>query len=271
MRCRRLASGLARRGIGRLDTVAILAPNIPEMIEAHFAVPMLGAVLNPLNTRLDAATIAFILRHGEAKVADRRPGLRAAGRAGAGAAATSRRSWSTSPTPAPRRPIGAIDYEAFSPRAIRTSHGRGPEDEWQSLCLLYTSGTTGNPKGAVYSHRGAYLQALGNALTFGLTPRQRLSLDAADVPLQRLDLYLGDDGGRRHACLPAQGRAGARSSPHRRARRDASLRRADRAHRCWSTRRTTEAAASRRRCAAPPAARRRPRRSSRRWRRWASR
>ncbi len=164
-RCRRLASGLAGHGIGRLDTVAILAPNVPEMIEAHFAVPMLGAVLNPLNTRLDPATIAFSLAHGGARVliveADCAPLA-----AQALAACT--------------QPIlvvaigdtgipGAIPYEALLTAGDPDHAWIGPADEWQSLCLLYTSGTTGDPKGAVYSHRGAYLQALGNAVTFGLT------------------------------------------------------------------------------------------------------
>jgi fatty-acyl-CoA synthase len=168
-RCRRLASALARRGIGRLDTVAIIASNVPEMIEAHFAVPMLGAVLNPLNTRLDAATIAFSLNHGEAKVlivgrefaALARDALRDVkgpllvvdidepGGLGGG--------------------IGGIGFEALLAEGDPDFDTGGPEDEWQSLCLLYTSGTTGDPKGAVYSHRGAYLTALGNAFSFGLS------------------------------------------------------------------------------------------------------
>ncbi|MBE7246290.1 MAG: AMP-binding protein, partial [Actinomycetospora chiangmaiensis] len=164
-RCRRLASALAARGVGTLDTVAILAPNVPEMIEAHFAVPMLGAVLNPLNTRLDPATIAFSLVHGGARVliveAECAP---LAARALAELA----------------QPIlvvavgdagipGAVPYEALLEAGDPSYAWTGPADEWQSLCLLYTSGTTGDPKGAVYSHRGAYLQALGNAVTFGLT------------------------------------------------------------------------------------------------------
>jgi fatty-acyl-CoA synthase len=168
-RCRRLASTLAKRGVERLDTVAIIASNIPEMIEAHFAVPMLGAVLNPLNTRLDAATIAFSLNHGRAKVLlvdqeyaalvrlalpDVRQPLTVVDIA--------------APEPAAGR-VGTIDYETLLCEGDPTFATNEPADEWQSLCLLYTSGTTGDPKGAVYSHRGAYLSSLGNALSFGLT------------------------------------------------------------------------------------------------------
>ncbi|MDP4026285.1 AMP-binding protein [Methylobacterium sp. NEAU 140] len=174
-RCRRLASGLAARGIGRLDTVAILAANIPEMIEAHYAVPMLGAVLNPLNTRLDAATIAFSLRHGGARAL----------LVDADYAALAARALAELDAPLLVIAIGgsagldgagldgdgldgAVPYEALLEGGDPDHPWTGPADEWQSLCLLYTSGTTGDPKGAVYSHRGAYLQALGNAVTFGL-------------------------------------------------------------------------------------------------------
>jgi fatty-acyl-CoA synthase len=169
-RCGRLAAALADRGVGRLDTVAILASNVPEMIEAHFAVPMLGAVLNPLNTRLDAATIAFSLNHGRAKVL-------IVDREFAPLIAIARHQLDhevlivdiENPGLPDAPAIGETTYEAFLASGSPLLDRHEPQDEWQSICLLYTSGTTGDPKGAVYSHRGAYLQALGNALMFGLS------------------------------------------------------------------------------------------------------
>jgi fatty-acyl-CoA synthase len=169
-RCARLASALAARGVRRLDTVAILASNIPEMIEAHFAVPMLGAVLNPLNTRLDAATIAFSLNHGRAKVliVDREfAALTAIMRTQIDHDVLVVEIENPGLPDAPG--IGGLTYEMLLTEGDPQYPCREPDDEWQSICLLYTSGTTGDPKGAVYSHRGAYLQALSNALMFGLS------------------------------------------------------------------------------------------------------
>ena len=170
-RCHRLASALSRRGIGEGDTVAVMAPNVPAMLEAHFGVPMAGAVLNALNTRLDAASIAFCLEHGEAKllITDREyadviePALRQIGRSitvididdplsgGAG------------------RRLGEMDYEAFIATGDPGFRAEPLADEWGPISLGYTSGTTGNPKGVVCHHRGAYLNALGVAMNAGLT------------------------------------------------------------------------------------------------------
>ena len=174
-----------------------MAPNVPALLEAHYAVPMPGAVLNALNYRLDAAPIAFFLDHGEAKLLITDANSR---RRSTPSAAHARRA-------APLVDIDDPRARAREPRRGRlrgvpaegdpASRGAGPHDEWESIALLYTSGTTGDPKGVVYHHRGAYLNALGNALAFGLDRALGLPLDAADVPLQRLDLHLGGDRGRR--------------------------------------------------------------------------
>ena len=166
-RCRRFADALQQRGIGRGDTVAVMAPNVPALLEAHYGVPMAGAVLNALNYRLDARTIAFILGHGQAKllIADREfgPTVKAALEEfgepiplveiddGAGGAS-----------------LGGTEYEAFLGEGAPEAEWALPRDEWEPIALNYTSGTTGNPKGVVYHHRGAFLNALGNVITLGL-------------------------------------------------------------------------------------------------------
>ena len=200
---RRAAAALPRRsrarGVGHGDTVAVMAPNVPALLEAHYAVPALGAVLNPLNVRLDAAAIAFCLGHGGAKVlltdAEFAPVVKAALSQMSRSAARGRHRRFRRPGTGER--LGELRYEDLLAEGDPAFAWPGPRDEWDSLALLYTSGTTGDPKGVVYHHRGAYLNALGNALAFKLVPGQRVPLDAADVPLLRLDVHVGGHRGRR--------------------------------------------------------------------------
>ena len=168
-RSSRLANALAARGIGPGDCVAIMGANTPEMLEAHNGVPMLGAVLNSLNIRLDAKTIAFILDHGEAKVllTDR-----AFSKIIEEALTLTERELLVIDIDDSESEggecLGKMDYETFIAEGSKTFPAGQPVDEWQALSLLYTSGTTGNPKGCVYHHRGAYLNALGNMSTMEL-------------------------------------------------------------------------------------------------------
>ena len=175
-RCRRLASALSKRGIGKGDTVALLAPNIPEAFECALAVPMIGAVLNANNTRLDAGTIAYILDHGEAKVflvdtelsGIARDALAELGRdipvidihdsEGPGGTA-----------------IGEMSYDDLLASGDPAFEPSLPDDEWDPLALNYTSGTTGRPKGVVYSHRGSYTNAVNQILTWNM-PRHPVYL-----------------------------------------------------------------------------------------------
>jgi fatty-acyl-CoA synthase len=174
-RCRLLASALAGRGIGLGDTVAALLPNTPPLFEAHFGVPMAGAVLNALNVRLDPATIAQILEHGEAKALITDQSYAATVKA---ALARVGRDILVIDVDDPQRladedpgeRLGQMDYEAFLSGADPDRPWQPPADEWQAIALNYTSGTTGNPKGVVYHHRGAYLNALGNILVWSLKP-----------------------------------------------------------------------------------------------------
>ncbi len=168
----RLASSLSQRGIGPGDTVAIMAPNVPAMLEAHYGIPMLGAVLNALNVRLDAATISFMLKHGEAKalITDREfsPVVSEALANFDGEILVIDID---DPLAESGELIGDLSYEALLEEGDPELSAQQPQDEWQAISLLYTSGTTGNPKGVVYHHRGAYLNAMGNLVTFGLSPK----------------------------------------------------------------------------------------------------
>ena len=171
-RCRRLAGALAGRGVGLGDTVSIMAPNVPAMLEAHFGVPMAGAVLNALNIRLDAASVALMLGHARSRVLiadaafadvvaealavlDHRPHVVVIDDEAEGDGAG--------------RGLADESYEALLATGAPDFDWHWPEDEWQAISLNYTSGTTGRPKGVVYHHRGAYLNALSNVLMNGFT------------------------------------------------------------------------------------------------------
>lgn len=172
-RCRRLASALARRGIGRGATVSVLLPNTPTMIEAHHGVPMAGAVLNAINTRLEARTVAFILDHCEARafLVDRE--FAALARAALDLAQTRPLviGYDDPEFVVSGEPFGDLGYEDFLAEGDSGFAWWRPEDEWDAISLNYTSGTTGEPKGVVYHHRGAYLLALGNIVTCGMAGR----------------------------------------------------------------------------------------------------
>jgi fatty-acyl-CoA synthase len=169
-RSRRLAHALAQRGLGRGDTVAVMLANTPEMVEAHYGVPMAGCVLNAINTRLDAASVAFMLEHGEAKlfIVDREFSAIAAA-----AVAQLKRKLDVIDVDDPvyegsGERIGALDYEGLISQGSPDYEWPRPGDEWDAIALNYTSGTTGNPKGVVYHHRGAYLNAVSNILVWAM-------------------------------------------------------------------------------------------------------
>jgi fatty-acyl-CoA synthase len=172
-RARRLASALARAGVRKGDTVSVMLPNVPAMLEAHFGVPMLGAVLNTINTRLDADTIAYILAHGEAKVliTDRM----FAGVVGPALKQAKRRILVVDVDDplytGPGERLGTIEYEGFLKEGDPAFAWSPPEDESAPIALNYTSGTTGRPKGVVYHHRGTFLETLGNIVGWPLPPR----------------------------------------------------------------------------------------------------
>ncbi len=179
-RCRRLASALASRGVGHGDTVAAMLANTPEMVEMHFGVPMTGAVLNTLNTRLDAEALAFMLGHGEAKVlvtdTEFAPVV-------AKALALANVKPLVIDVADPEGPnagdpgarLGSVEYEAFLAGGDPMFAWKPPADEWDAISLNYTSGTTGNPKGVVYHHRGALLNAVSNIVDWSM-PRHSVYL-----------------------------------------------------------------------------------------------
>jgi fatty-acyl-CoA synthase len=168
-RCVRLADALRKRGLGPGDTVSVLCPNTPPAVELAFGVPMSGAVLHMINTRLDAAAIAFMLDHGEARLfmADQglaELGLDAVGRAEGAPPVVALEDASLGRSDA----YGALTYEELLAEGDPDAAWSLPSDEWDAIALNYTSGTTGNPKGVVYHHRGAYLNAIGNAMEWDL-------------------------------------------------------------------------------------------------------
>jgi len=168
-RCRRLACALWDRGVRKGDTVSVMAPNVPALLEAHYGVPMIGAILNALNIRLDAANIAFILNHAETKVL-------ITDREFSGVIKEVLSELRNPPLVIDiddplfegGELLGEKDYESFLEEGSPTFEWTRPDDEWQAIALNYTSGTTGNPKGVVYHHRGAFLNAIGNSKMFGL-------------------------------------------------------------------------------------------------------
>ena len=171
-RCRQLASSLNRAGIAKNDTVAALLPNTPPMVEAHFGVPMAGAVLNAINTRLDPETIAFMLDHGEARAIIVDPEFTAT--------LAKALAWRKSTAPLlvlevqdavygpAAQSLGGTDYDAFVAAGDAQHAWELPADEWDAIALNYTSGTTGNPKGVVYHHRGAATNAISNVLEWDM-------------------------------------------------------------------------------------------------------
>ena len=171
-RCRQLASALVRAGVCKNDTVAVMLPNTPPMVEAHFGVPMAGAVLNALNTRLDPETLAFMLDHGEAKVVIVDPEFSGTLKKALALRQSARPLMVIDVLDAlytgPSERIGQTDYETFLAQGDSQFAWQLPDNEWDAIALNYTSGTTGNPKGVVYHHRGATTNAISNILEWDM-------------------------------------------------------------------------------------------------------
>ncbi|MCP8938746.1 AMP-binding protein [Alsobacter sp. SYSU M60028] len=202
-RAARLGGALVGLGVKPGDVVSVLCPNAAEMLEAHFGVPLAGGVLNAINTRLDPPAIARILLHAESKALIVHAALARPARAALAELETPIPVIAFGMTAAERTSMGAMDYEETLAKATRQSWS-GPADEWESIALNYTSGTTGQPKGALYSHRGAYLNALGNVITFGLRPD---SVYLWTLPMFHCNGWTYPWAvtavGARHVCLPA--------------------------------------------------------------------
>ncbi len=175
LRCCQFAHQLQNLGISKNDTVSVLLPNVPAMLEAHFAVPMSGAVLNTLNTRLDAKTLAFMLDHAESKVLLVDPEFAALAQEALQMVNHEIYVIDVSDAEyehaANALSIGQIEYETWLAAGDPNFEWHLPQDEWDAISLNYTSGTTGNPKGVVYHHRGAYINAASNIIACGMTPR----------------------------------------------------------------------------------------------------
>lgn len=175
LRCCQFAHQLQNLGISKNDTVSVLLPNVPAMLEAHFAVPMAGAVLNTLNTRLDAKTLAFMLDHAESKVLLVDPEFAALAQEALQMVNHEIYVIDVSDAEyehaANALSIGQIEYETWLAAGDPNFEWHLPQDEWEAISLNYTSGTTGNPKGVVYHHRGAYINAASNIIACGMTPR----------------------------------------------------------------------------------------------------
>ena len=220
------------------------------MLECHYGVPMCQAVLNTLNTRLDAAIIAFSLDHADAKVVitDREYSKVMKDALALCKAKPLVIDYDDPEYKGAGERLGSIEYEEFVAQGDPAYAWKMPDDEWDAITLNYTSGTTGDPKGVVYHHRGAYLLAVGNVVTCSMGKTPGLSLDPADVSLQRLVLPVVDLRRRRHACVPA---CGARARDVRRDRRSqshASVRSTDRdgdAAQCAGKRKKAAAACGR--------------------------
>ncbi|MHA3062712.1 acyl-CoA synthetase [Acinetobacter sp. ANC 4641] len=174
-RCRQFAHQLNQLGIGKNDTVSVLLPNIPAMLEAHFAVPMAGAVLNTLNTRLDAKTLAFMLDHAESKLllVDSEFSTLAQEALALVKHQILVIDVHDAEYDGAVKDIGFIEYETWLAQGDADFEWHLPNDEWDAISLNYTSGTTGNPKGVVYHHRGAYINAASNIIASGMIPRAK--------------------------------------------------------------------------------------------------